>query len=44
MRTTIKIGKAGRGQILMNVRRKMDVKEGGILVEIKKIPKMEASA
>ena len=45
MRTTIKVGKAGRGQIPMDVRRKMDVKEGDILVvEIKEILKMEATA
>jgi len=42
MRTTIKVGTAGRGQIPMDVCRKMDVKEGDILVvEIKEILKTE---
>jgi len=45
MRTTIKVGKAGRGQILMDVRRRMDVKEREILVvEIKEILKTEVPA
>jgi len=42
MRTIIKVGKAGRGQIHMDVRRKIDVKEGDIpVVEIKEILKTE---
>ena len=44
MRTTIKVGKAGIGQIPIDVRRKMDVKEGDILVEIKEILKTEVPA
>jgi len=45
MRTTIKVGKAGIGQIPIDVRRKMGVKEGDILmVEIEEIFKMEATA
>jgi len=45
MRTTIKVGTAGRGQILIDVCRKMDIKERDILaVEIKGIFNMEASA
>jgi AbrB family looped-hinge helix DNA binding protein len=41
----IKIGKAGRGQIPIDVRRKMDIKEGDVLVvEIKEILKMEVPA
>ena len=38
--TTIKVGTAGRGQIPMEVRKKMDIQEGDILVvEIKEILK-----
>jgi bifunctional DNA-binding transcriptional regulator/antitoxin component of YhaV-PrlF toxin-antitoxin module len=44
MRTVIKVEKAGRGQIPIDVRRKMDVKEGDILVEIKEILKTEVPA
>jgi len=45
MRTIIKIERAGRGQILIDVCRKMDVKERDILAaEIKGIFNMEASA
>jgi len=45
MTTTIKVGKAGRGQIPIDVRRKMDIKEGDVLVvEIKEILKMEVPA
>ena len=43
--TTIKVGTAGRGQIPIDVRRKMDIKEGDVLiVEIKEILKMEVPA
>jgi len=45
MRTTIKAGKAGIRQTPIDVRRKMGVKEGDILmVEIEEIFKMEATA
>jgi len=41
--TTIKVGTAGRGQIPMEVRKRMDIKKGDILVvEIKEILKTEA--